>query len=129
MRGGVCGIPLFFNKAPLLVSDGSAVRKSFVLSFLRYFLARFRPPKISAIRVKSLCLTLKPPGSDFWLLCNTLFINVVCSKSAIANRKSVIPRFPMLAANAFLKINAKKVRNTLAANNPVFQIPAKLVPD
>ena len=32
----------------------------------------------------------------------------------------------MLAANAFLKINAKKVRNALAANNPVFRNPARL---
>jgi hypothetical protein len=32
----------------------------------------------------------------------------------------------MLAANAFLKINAGKVRHALAANNPVFQIPDRL---
>jgi len=33
----------------------------------------------------------------------------------------------MLAANAFLKINAKKVRNALAANNPVCPNPAILL--
>jgi len=33
----------------------------------------------------------------------------------------------MLAANAFLKINAKKVPDPLAANNPVFRIPAILL--
>jgi len=37
--------------------------------------------------------------------------------------------FPLLATNAFLKINAKKARHALAANNPVFQIPAKLASD
>ena len=36
---------------------------------------------------------------------------------------------PMLAANAFLKINARKVRNALAANNPVVPDPATLLPD
>jgi len=35
----------------------------------------------------------------------------------------------MLAANAFLKINAKKVTDPLAAYNPVSRIPAILVPD
>ena len=35
----------------------------------------------------------------------------------------------MLAANAFLKINARKVRNALAANNPVVPDPATLLPD
>ena len=37
--------------------------------------------------------------------------------------------FRMLAANAFLKINAKKTRNALAANNPVFRIPVILASD
>ena len=35
----------------------------------------------------------------------------------------------MLAANAFLKINAGKVTDPLAANNPVFQNPATLGSD
>ena len=34
---------------------------------------------------------------------------------------------PLLAANAFLKINAGKVTDPLAANNPVFRIPAILL--
>jgi len=35
----------------------------------------------------------------------------------------------MLAANAFLKINAKKVPDPLAANDPVSRKPAILIPD
>jgi hypothetical protein len=35
----------------------------------------------------------------------------------------------MLAANAFLKINAGKVTDPLAANNPVFPNPARLPTD
>jgi len=37
--------------------------------------------------------------------------------------------FPLLAANAFLKINAGKVPDPLAANNPVFPNSARLPAD
>jgi len=79
----------------------------------------------SFVAIKPLCLSLPlpaPASANHPTYCAPALYSPARENSWNSCR-------PMLAANAFLKINAKKVTDTLAANNPVFPNPATILPD
>ena len=79
----------------------------------------------SFVASKTLCLSLPSPPKASAIRAT----HCAPEPYSLVRENSCNPCQPMLAANAFLKINRKKVTDTLAAYNPVFPNRAILVPD
>jgi hypothetical protein len=79
----------------------------------------------SFVASKTLCLSLPSPPKASAIRAT----HCAPEPYSLVRENSCNPCQPMLAANAFLKINARKVADPLAANNPVCPDPATLLPD
>jgi hypothetical protein len=95
--------------------------------------------KIRVLRVKTVPIGFRVPISLAKPLCFTLKLSNSTANPRATHCVSApwhlnpetfnLEPFPMLAANAFLKINREKVRHALAANNPVCPDSARLSAD